>query len=105
MGSTFELVSTRVLVPRFKLILAPMKAAVAPIYNTIPVLSNLGPAYISQIHQKCNIAYDTKNLWDHFKLLNRLIYRSNNQHKASFAFKHLKEVQGTKISINYNYLD
>ena len=38
------------------------------------------------------IGFDTKKLWTEFQLIVRLIYRSKNQHKASFSFKHLIEV-------------
>jgi hypothetical protein len=40
-----------------------------------------------------NIGYDTKKLWTEYQLINRIIYRSQNQHKASFSFQHLKEVK------------
>lgn len=40
-----------------------------------------------------NIAYDTKKIWIEYQLINRILYRSKNQHKASFSLQHLKEVK------------
>ena len=40
-----------------------------------------------------NIGYETKKLWIEYQLINRILYRSQNQHKASFSFQHLKEVR------------
>lgn len=40
-----------------------------------------------------NIGYDTKKIWTEYQLISRLLYRSRNQHKASFSFQHLKEVK------------
>lgn len=57
-------------------------------YNKIPedILNNLNA-------NSKNIGIDTKKIWSEYQLINRMIYRSQNQHKASFPFQHLKEVE------------
>lgn len=47
-----------------------------------------------------NIGYDTKKIWSEYQLINRLLYRSRNQHKASFSLQHLKEVT-TALNLAY----
>jgi hypothetical protein len=57
-------------------------------YNTIPRdLDSLALPNNPKI-----IGYDSKKFWAEFYLLCRVIYRSRNQHRASFSFQHLKEV-------------
>lgn len=57
-------------------------------YNTIPSdLDSLALPNNPKI-----IGYDSKKFWAEFYLLCRVIYRSRNQHRASFSFQHLKEV-------------
>lgn len=68
-------------------------------YNKIHDIST----YIGNVNNKFDgktaetlakiIGYDTKKLWMDYQMVNRLLYRSQNQHKASLAFRHLKEVK------------
>lgn len=63
-----------------------MDVKVSSKYNKIPTL-------ISTINSKKDIGYNTKKIWTEYQLINRLLYRSKNQHKASLSFQHLKEVR------------
>ena len=61
-------------------------------YNKIPLdIPNQPPVSAK------NIGYDTKKIWTEYQIINRLLYRSRNQHKASISLQHLKEVMPAKI--------
>lgn len=61
---------------------------------SIPLKYNKIPDNIGNIptHNAKNIAYDTKKIWTEYQLISRILYRSRNQHKASFSLQRLKEV-------------
>lgn len=69
-----------------------MSIEVANKYNQIPneIFEFLNEGSEDLLKKK--IGYDTKKLWTEFQLIIRLIYRSKNQHRASFSFQHLNEV-------------
>lgn len=59
-------------------------------YNVIPPLA-------SQSSATKELGYCTQKLWSNHQLVNRLLYRSHNQHRASFALHRLKEVRSMAV--------
>lgn len=65
-------------------------------YNKIPTAIPIIPTTNPK-----NIGYDTKKIWTEYQLINRLLYRSRNQHKSSLSFQHLKEVNDFSINNDF----
>jgi hypothetical protein len=58
-------------------------------YNRVPKLTE--PPKDQQWRSKV-IAYNTQKLWTEVQVLNRLVYKSRNQLRTSFAYHRLDEV-------------